>query len=274
MCGRPAIALKRRSEMTNAMRIKILPFLGLVLLAGGLARGVTSLTGTSTALGAQGFINRAAPTVADPTVNEGAEAAEAGATGSDGTAASSASPRTSGTDDTRLAERYAQARDALDQRARDLDTREKLLAAIESRLDDRAEALARERAALSAFQTAQDDARAEEFENLANAYERMKARDAARIFDTLGDDILVPVAARMRNQALAGVLAEMTPARAQALTRQLALRNTGPAPDITSGAGLAPINLPEPQSTSPSERAAPARQPDLTRPRPSIGPAQ
>ena len=50
----------------------------------------------------------------------------------------------------------------------------------------------------------------------------MKARDAAQIFDALDDDLMVSVATRMRTQALAGVLAEMTPARARILTKLLA----------------------------------------------------
>ncbi len=59
---------------------------------------------------------------------------------------------------------------------------------------------------------------------MSNAYERMKPRDAARIFEVLDEDILIPVAAGMRTQALAGVLAEMAPEKARALTVALANR--------------------------------------------------
>ncbi|MEO0880728.1 MAG: hypothetical protein AAFY22_13580, partial [Pseudomonadota bacterium] len=62
---------------------------------------------------------------------------------------------------------------------------------------------------------------------LAKAYERMRARDAAQIFNLLEDEILVPVAAGMRTQAIASVLAEMEPEKARALTRKLA-RKSGP----------------------------------------------
>jgi len=78
---------------------------------------------------------------------------------------------------------------------------------------------------LAVLSAERNRAEQEEFGALSNAYDRMKSRDAARIFDVLERDILVPVAAGMRTQALAGVLAEMKPENARALTRELAGRS-------------------------------------------------
>ena len=255
--------------MSGMGRMKILPVIGLVLLAGGLARGVTSLTGESAAYGAQDAL---------PPAPASSDALETGAARSPQPVPGAASD--TGTDD-RLALRYAEAREALDRRARDLDTREKALAVIEARLEARAAALAEERAALTDLRTGRDEARAEEFENLANAYERMKAREAARIFEVLGDDILVPVAARMRTQALAGVLAEMTPARAQDLTRKLALRTSdskpgedrGAAHTISGGSGSPDRNVRRSGATTPVPSSGTSPAPTGV-PRPTIGPAQ
>jgi flagellar motility protein MotE (MotC chaperone) len=69
----------------------------------------------------------------------------------------------------------------------------------------------------------------------------MKARDAARIFEILDDDILIPVASGMRTQALAGILAELSAERAKALTIALANRES---PPTVPAAALAPAAQP------------------------------
>lgn len=109
-------------------------------------------------------------------------------------------------------------------REAELATREAVIAAAEARLEERLKALdAREAALAARAQTAEQD-RSAEIEALSDAYEKMRPRDAARIFEALNDDILVPVAAGMRVQSLAGVLAEMSPQRARFLTNALAGR--------------------------------------------------
>lgn len=122
----------------------------------------------------------------------------------------------------RILEQLASRRAALDAREEAIDTREKLLEVAEQRLDQRFTELAAEEASMATLTAERDRQKTAEFEALSNAYERMKAKDAARIFDVLEDDILVPVAAGMRTQALSGVLAEMNPERAKSLTRLLA----------------------------------------------------
>lgn len=126
----------------------------------------------------------------------------------------------------RLAEHLAERERALDARAAELDTREKVLEAAEARISRAAKALEAEKQAIALAGDSRARLREDELSALSSAYERMKARDAARIFDILDDDILIPVAAGMRTQALAGVLAEMSAERAKALTIALAHRES------------------------------------------------
>lgn len=135
----------------------------------------------------------------------------------------SAEPARSATAD-RLFEQIRAREQTLDAREVELDTREKVLAAAESRVDAAMKALAAEKQAIALAGDGRRTLRDDELSALSSAYERMKARDAARIFEILDDDILLPVAAGMRTQALAGVLAEMSADRARYLTVALANR--------------------------------------------------
>lgn len=138
--------------------------------------------------------------------------------------------RPQGATSTRLLEQLAARMEELDAREAELDTREGVIAAAELRLESAMEALNQEKEAIALAENGRARERNDEIGALSNAYERMKPRDAARIFEVLDDDILIPVAAGMRNQALAGVLAEMAPEKATALTVALANREAAKAP--------------------------------------------
>jgi len=129
----------------------------------------------------------------------------------------------------RLAEHLAARAATLDAREAEIDTREKVLAAAEARVEAAMKALGAEKQAIALADDGRARLRQDELSALSTAYERMKPRDAARIFEILDDDILLPVAAGMRTQALAGVLAQMSSERAKALTIALANRETAPA---------------------------------------------
>jgi len=126
----------------------------------------------------------------------------------------------------RLFNQLAARREALDAREAELDTREKLLEAAETSIDQKLTEMKQKTRELTTLLAAQTQQEKEEYDALSSAYERMKPRDAARIFDVLDDDILVPVAAGMRTQAISGVLAEMEPEKARLLTKKLAARST------------------------------------------------
>ena len=126
----------------------------------------------------------------------------------------------------RLFNQLAARREALDRREAELDTREKLLEAAETSIDRKLAAIKEKTEELTALLAERTEQENEEYEALSSAYERMKPKDAARIFEVLDDDILVPVAAGMRTQAISGVLAEMDPEKARSLTKKLAARSS------------------------------------------------
>lgn len=140
----------------------------------------------------------------------------------------------------RILEQLAGRRTALEALEEAIGTREKLLEVAERRLDQRFTELAAKEAAIATLTAERDRQKTAEFEALSSAYERMKPKDAARIFEVLEDDILVPVAAGMRTQALSGVLAEMNPEKAKALTRLLAAQGR-----IAKAGETAPLAAPQ-----------------------------
>ncbi len=129
----------------------------------------------------------------------------------------------------RLADQISARTAAIDAREAELDTRARVLEAAEQRIEAAMQALEQEKQAIALAGDSRAKLREDELGALSSAYERMKPRDAARIFEILDDDILLPVAAGMRTQALAGVLADMSAERAKALTIALANRESAPA---------------------------------------------
>lgn len=124
----------------------------------------------------------------------------------------------------RILERLAARRAALDAREENISAREAVIAAAEKRLGERIAEFERERNALLALRAEKEARDAAEIEALISAYEHMRAKDAAVIFNALDEDIMLAVASGMRTQALAGVLAEMQPEKARKLTVLLAER--------------------------------------------------
>lgn len=132
----------------------------------------------------------------------------------------------------RLLEQLAARNEELDAREEELNTRESVLEAAELRLEASIKALQEEKNALALANDARARAQSGEIGRLSDAYARMKARDAARVFEVLDQDILIPVAAGMRTQSLAAVLAEMSPEKAKALTIALASRDAETPPAL------------------------------------------
>jgi flagellar motility protein MotE (MotC chaperone) len=118
----------------------------------------------------------------------------------------------------------AARREALDKREATLNEREKLAAAAEAKLDARIGQLQGlkkqiEDRIFKATQTQDDD-----INRLVKVYESMKPKDAAAVFTTLNDDVRIPIAAKMKDRALAAVLAAMPADKARELTEKLAGR--------------------------------------------------
>ncbi len=143
-----------------------------------------------------------------------------------------------------ILERLGERREELDGRMRELEMRERLLGTAEKKLDGRVGDLKTlEERNSPAARAAADEAKA--IKNLVIMYEAMKPKDAARVFDRLGLDVLVPVVQQMNPRKMSEVLAAMSPERAEKLTVALATSNRGPTPDrIASEAPLSGNELP------------------------------
>jgi flagellar motility protein MotE (MotC chaperone) len=116
-------------------------------------------------------------------------------------------------------------REALDERSAELDTQTQLMAAAEQRLNDRLSELRLLEATVSELLGQLDEQEEQRLASLVDVYQRMRAKDAAEVFDALEMDVLVRVASRMRQQNLAEVMGRMSPVRARELTTVLAEQN-------------------------------------------------
>lgn len=116
-----------------------------------------------------------------------------------------------------LAERRALARqrEALNVRQLAVDVAEKRL----RKLVDELSALKRDIDARLAELEAGDE---ERLARLVKLYEKMRPKDAARIFDDLDFEVLVPLALAMNERKLAPIVAAMTPEVARKLTGEVA----------------------------------------------------
>lgn len=145
-----------------------------------------------------------------------------------------------------LLERLGERREEIDARMRELEMRERLLDTAEKKLDGRVGDLKEleTKAGGSASKPAADEAKA--LKNLVIMYEAMKPKEAARVFDRLGLDILVPVVQQMNPRKMSEVLAAMAPERAEKLTVALATtaRNPGVERVAIDSASLPGTELP------------------------------
>lgn len=149
----------------------------------------------------------------------------------------------------------------LDTREADIEMRTKVLAAAEQRVDGKIAMLKQLQDQITALLGQRDAEQQKQIASLVKTYSAMKPKDAARIFNSLPDDVLVPVAKQMKSDVLAPVLAAMTADNAQRLTQKLADKLKLPetaANAITPPAAPAPVTPPAatPQTAKPAPQAA------------------
>ena len=120
----------------------------------------------------------------------------------------------------------AKRRDELDARAKALDDREALLKATEQKIAEEVKQMQQMKAEYEQAKNARDDAAEANMRRLVTVYELMKPEEAARIFETMEGAVLLDVVTRMGERRLAPILAQMSPAKAQALTIAMANRRT------------------------------------------------
>jgi flagellar motility protein MotE (MotC chaperone) len=156
---------------------------------------------------------------------------------------------------------------SLSKRRRELDVRDSLLttqanmiAAAEARVDAKINQLKQLQAQISALMVQRDDAQKAQLTSLVKTYTAMKPKDAARIFNSLPDDVLVPVAHEMKSDVLGSIMANMNSETARTLTVKLADRLT--LPQTTPLAPVAPVAeaaVPAASAAAPPAQAAAAK---------------
>ena len=125
-------------------------------------------------------------------------------------------------------ERLVERRAELDRRNEELDMRDNLLKATETRIDKKISDLKEMKETLNSLLQAHDKQEKAQMDSLVKIYEKMKPKDAARIFNGLEMDILIDVAGSIKEAKMASILAAMNGKRANELTVELATRRQLP----------------------------------------------
>jgi len=128
-----------------------------------------------------------------------------------------------------LLQELSQRREALDQRARELELREATLGATARQLDEKVGELKAIENRIKGLLKQRDEQEEQSLRSLVKVYENMKPADAGRIFEQLDMPILLDVVERMKEVKVAPVLAVMNPQKAKAITQELAARRQIPA---------------------------------------------
>jgi flagellar motility protein MotE (MotC chaperone) len=155
----------------------------------------------------------------------------------------------------------AHRRGELDTREQELATRENLIAAAAKRVDQRIAELKALQAKLQSLLGLRDAVEQKQFDQLVKSYSSMRPKDAARIFNALSDEVLIPVAAAMKADVLGAILAQMQPEAAQKLTVKLANRLDTQRIE-TQATQLAALTAPPPAAQPVLAPAPAAAQPD------------
>ncbi|HEY2009914.1 MAG TPA: hypothetical protein VGH23_13055 [Rhizomicrobium sp.] len=172
----------------------------------------------------------------------------------------------------------AKRRRELDAREGQLNTQANVIAAAEARVDAKISQLKQLQAQINALLVQRDQAQKDQIASLVKTYSAMKAKDAARIFNTLPDEVLVPVAQDMKSDVLSLILANMNSDNAKSLTVKLASKLALPqtadaiAPQAAQPAASAPgpfaALTPAPGAAAPAQQPAPAKK-RVRKPRPA-----
>lgn len=156
-----------------------------------------------------------------------------------------------------ILERLSTRRETLKQRSDALDLREQLIGTAERKLETGIDALKQGEGSAEGGATQRAEAEKAALKNIVTMYETMKPKDAARVFDRLTLEVLVPIVLAMNPRKMAEVLALMQSEPAEKLTVALANRARGMAPaQAPVVAGLGPNEL---QAIEPSGRVEPKR---------------
>ena len=119
-------------------------------------------------------------------------------------------------------DKLEQRRKMIEKREREMVAQEALLKAARHEMDRKYKELESIKAQLEDLLQEQDEQEQAHLASLVTIYEGMKAKDAAKIFNTLDMDILMRVTQAMSARKASAVFAKMDPERAKRLTVMLA----------------------------------------------------
>jgi flagellar motility protein MotE (MotC chaperone) len=139
-----------------------------------------------------------------------------------------------------LFEDLSKRRKDLEAREKELAMREALLKAAQTELEQKYKELTSIKTDIESLlkqQTAEENKR---ITSLVKIYEGMKAKDAARIFDSLDMDVLIQVLSTMSERKSAPIIAAMSPEKARNVTILLAEQNKLPSLPPLEDAGMQP----------------------------------
>jgi len=128
-------------------------------------------------------------------------------------------------------QQLARRRAELERREAALDTHANLLRATEQRIESKIVNLKEMQATITRLLKQHDKEKEAKMRSVVKIYEKMKPKNAARIFQQLDMGILLDIVERMREARTAPILAKMTPAKAKAVTAALAERRALPKPE-------------------------------------------
>jgi flagellar motility protein MotE (MotC chaperone) len=149
----------------------------------------------------------------------------------------------------------AKRRTELEAREADIDMRTQVLSAAEQRIDAKIATLKQLQDQIAKLLGQRDEEQKKQIDSLVKTYSAMKAKDAARIFNSLPDEVLLPVAQLMKSDVLAPILAAMTAEKAQHLTEKLAGHLA--LPETAAAAATPAAAAPPPATTSAAPGTAP-----------------
>jgi len=123
-----------------------------------------------------------------------------------------------------LLQDLATRRKKLDSRERGLDMRERVIQVTEGRVTKKLAEIKKIQADIQSKIAQYDDVQKARLDRMVKVYESMKPKDAAKIFNTLDLEVLLPVAERMKAAKIAGVMSKMDAQAAKTLTTRLSTR--------------------------------------------------
>lgn len=121
-----------------------------------------------------------------------------------------------------LFEDLANRRKDLEDKEREMVLREALLKAAEQEINQKYKELETLKGEIQGLLEQQSEEEKKRIASLVKIYEGMKAKDAARIFDTLDMDVLLQVMTQMSERKSAPIIAAMNADRARSVTIMLA----------------------------------------------------